>query len=124
MSASERENSTFLLVFHPVGADVIFWECTQRPPHLSGGQCQRIAVVREASADFDRLVLDEPFSGIDFKAVPKLGVLLARAIDRGVKVVITSHTALPDALLSIPVFTKIAIERVSDKSATVMWPPS
>nr|VFJ73152.1 MAG: hypothetical protein BECKFM1743C_GA0114222_107052 [Candidatus Kentron sp. FM] len=28
MSAFERENSTFLLVFHPVSADVIFWECT------------------------------------------------------------------------------------------------
>nr|VFJ74240.1 MAG: hypothetical protein BECKFM1743C_GA0114222_107781 [Candidatus Kentron sp. FM]VFJ75226.1 MAG: hypothetical protein BECKFM1743A_GA0114220_108182 [Candidatus Kentron sp. FM]VFK10892.1 MAG: hypothetical protein BECKFM1743B_GA0114221_101591 [Candidatus Kentron sp. FM] len=29
MSVFERENSTFLLVFHPVSADVIFWECTQ-----------------------------------------------------------------------------------------------
>nr|VFK06642.1 MAG: hypothetical protein BECKFM1743B_GA0114221_100223 [Candidatus Kentron sp. FM] len=29
MSAFERENSTFLLVFHPVSADVIFWECTR-----------------------------------------------------------------------------------------------
>nr|VFK14471.1 MAG: hypothetical protein BECKFM1743B_GA0114221_103233 [Candidatus Kentron sp. FM] len=28
MSAFERENTTFLLVFHPVSADVIFWECT------------------------------------------------------------------------------------------------
>nr|VFJ47928.1 MAG: hypothetical protein BECKFM1743A_GA0114220_1005311 [Candidatus Kentron sp. FM]VFK07689.1 MAG: hypothetical protein BECKFM1743B_GA0114221_1004811 [Candidatus Kentron sp. FM] len=30
MSAFERENSTFLLVSHPVSADVIFWECTHR----------------------------------------------------------------------------------------------
>nr|VFJ56001.1 MAG: hypothetical protein BECKFM1743A_GA0114220_101595 [Candidatus Kentron sp. FM]VFJ56419.1 MAG: hypothetical protein BECKFM1743C_GA0114222_101765 [Candidatus Kentron sp. FM] len=29
MSAFERENSTFLLVSHPVSADVIFWECTR-----------------------------------------------------------------------------------------------
>nr|VFJ61035.1 MAG: hypothetical protein BECKFM1743A_GA0114220_102773 [Candidatus Kentron sp. FM]VFJ64641.1 MAG: hypothetical protein BECKFM1743C_GA0114222_103743 [Candidatus Kentron sp. FM]VFK15001.1 MAG: hypothetical protein BECKFM1743B_GA0114221_103493 [Candidatus Kentron sp. FM] len=28
MSAFERENTMFLLVFHPVSADVIFWECT------------------------------------------------------------------------------------------------
>nr|VFJ57367.1 MAG: hypothetical protein BECKFM1743C_GA0114222_101986 [Candidatus Kentron sp. FM]VFJ57639.1 MAG: hypothetical protein BECKFM1743A_GA0114220_101956 [Candidatus Kentron sp. FM] len=29
MSVFERENTTFLLVFHPVSADVIFWECTR-----------------------------------------------------------------------------------------------
>nr|VFJ64301.1 MAG: hypothetical protein BECKFM1743A_GA0114220_103531 [Candidatus Kentron sp. FM]VFK15604.1 MAG: hypothetical protein BECKFM1743B_GA0114221_103794 [Candidatus Kentron sp. FM] len=29
MSAFEGENTTFLLVFHPVSADIIFWECTQ-----------------------------------------------------------------------------------------------
>nr|VFJ45361.1 MAG: hypothetical protein BECKFM1743C_GA0114222_100242 [Candidatus Kentron sp. FM]VFJ45475.1 MAG: hypothetical protein BECKFM1743A_GA0114220_1002414 [Candidatus Kentron sp. FM] len=34
MSAFERENSTFLLVFHPVSADVIFWECTR--PYVRG----------------------------------------------------------------------------------------
>nr|VFJ91806.1 MAG: ABC transporter [Candidatus Kentron sp. LFY] len=96
----------------------------KRPPHLSGGQCQRIAVVREISADFNRLVLDEPFSGIDFKALPKLGSLLARAIRRGASVIITSHTTLPEELRSISGFTKIAIERVSDTSAMVVWPRS
>nr|VFK65180.1 MAG: manganese/iron transport system ATP-binding protein [Candidatus Kentron sp. UNK]VFK71327.1 MAG: manganese/iron transport system ATP-binding protein [Candidatus Kentron sp. UNK] len=94
----------------------------KRPPRLSGGQCQRIAVVREACADFNRLVLDEPFSGIDIKTVPKLGRLLARAIDQGARVVVTSHTPLPKELVSIPGFRNIPIERVSDESAMVIWP--
>nr|VFK29750.1 MAG: NitT/TauT family transport system ATP-binding protein [Candidatus Kentron sp. MB] len=97
-------------------------DLNKRPPHLSGGQCQRVAVVREACADFNRLILDEPFSGIDINTVPKLGRLLAKAIERGAKLVITSHTVLPDELVSIPGFRKIAIERVSDESAMVMWP--
>nr|VFK42814.1 MAG: NitT/TauT family transport system ATP-binding protein [Candidatus Kentron sp. TC] len=96
----------------------------KRPSHLSGGQCQRIALVREVSAGFDRLLLDEPFSGIDFKAVPRLGRLLARAIDEGARVIITSHTTLPDELLSITGFRQIAIKRISDSAAVVMWPPS
>nr|VFJ61480.1 MAG: NitT/TauT family transport system ATP-binding protein/zinc transport system ATP-binding protein [Candidatus Kentron sp. FW] len=92
----------------------------KRPPHLSGGQCQRIAIVREARAGFNRIVLDEPFSGIDVKTVPKLGALLARAIEGGARIIITSHTELPDELLSIPGFAKITVARVSDNSATVM----
>nr|VFK50334.1 MAG: ABC-type nitrate/sulfonate/bicarbonate transport system, ATPase component [Candidatus Kentron sp. TUN]VFK51475.1 MAG: ABC-type nitrate/sulfonate/bicarbonate transport system, ATPase component [Candidatus Kentron sp. TUN] len=96
-------------------------DLNKRPSHLSGGQCQRISVVREASAGFDWVIMDEPFSGIDYKAIPKLAKLLARAVNQGAQVVMTSHTTLPDELTSIRGFKEIAIERMSDKSAAVIF---
>ncbi len=95
-------------------------DLSKRVFHLSGGQCQRICVVREACAGFDWLILDEPFSGIDTKSVPLLGQVLARMIKKGTKVVLTSHTDLPDNLISLPGFNEITIERDSDCTAIVV----
>lgn len=41
-------------------------DCGHKPAReLSGGMCQRIAILRALMADYDILFLDEPFKGLD-----------------------------------------------------------
>lgn len=42
------------------------FEARNKKPHeLSGGMCQRIAIIRAWLADSDTILLDEPFKGLD-----------------------------------------------------------
>jgi peptide/nickel transport system ATP-binding protein len=70
-----------------------------RPPQLSSGQCQRIAVLRALLADPALIVADEPTSGLDTVNAARVAALLRRAADRGVAAVVVSHDL--DRLASI-----------------------
>ncbi len=43
----------------------LFKEIDSYPKELSGGMCRRVAIARAVSLDFDYLILDEPFTGLD-----------------------------------------------------------
>ena len=68
-------------------------EMTRRFPHeLSGGECQRVAVIRALSRDPELLVCDEPVSSLDLLAQAKmLNLFLKLRKERGISLFFVSH---------------------------------
>lgn len=90
----------------------------KRQSQLSGGQSQRIAVVREMNAPVDVLLLDEPFSGMDVTSVQSTWQLLVdQANARNQAVLVATHTQLPNATLRNPL-VEIAFSRDRDEVST------
>ena len=58
---------------------------------LSGGEQQRLAIVRALAASPKLLLLDEPTSSLDPAATAEIEELIARTADDGVKVVLVTH---------------------------------
>lgn len=90
----------------------------KRPGQLSGGQCQRIAVVREIALSPTVLILDEPFASLDSSSIDLVSSLLVDFLRGGGSILMASHQppkgALQDSLVS-----EIEIFRPSDNLAKI-----
>jgi peptide/nickel transport system ATP-binding protein len=62
-----------------------------RPYTLSGGQCQRVAIARALINAPSLLIADEPTSALDVSAAAGILVLLRRAVERGMGLLVVSH---------------------------------
>lgn len=64
----------------------------QHPTQLSGGMRQRVGIARALAAEPDLLLMDEPFSSLDyFTAVDLLELVRRRVIEKGIAVMFVSH---------------------------------
>ncbi|WP_420347796.1 ATP-binding cassette domain-containing protein [Pelagibius sp.] len=69
-------------------------ELAERPARvLSGGEQQRVAMVRALAAEPKVLLLDEPTASLDPQATAAIEALIRRAVDDGVSVVLVTHQA-------------------------------
>jgi len=90
----------------------------KRPYQLSGGQCQRLVLLRECFFRPDVLLLDEPFAALDVHVFDQAGELVFETIAQGTRVVIATHDPLPTCLSSCRQ-TAIRIVRTADTEARV-----
>lgn len=69
------------------------------PSELSGGMSRRVAVARALSRDFDILLLDEPFRGLDPDTHKKTAEFI-NSLSKGKTVIAVSHNQEDIALLN------------------------
>jgi len=80
----------------------LFEHKSKYPAQLSGGQRQRAAIVQQLLCSEHFILFDEPFSGLDLKAIDKLCDVINKVakLDEFNTVIISSHILEPSLALS------------------------
>lgn len=75
------------------------------PKELSGGMCARVAFIRTMAYGGELLLLDEPFSGLDFLTKKILmQKILYQVENHGISVILVTHDAYEACLLSHEIY--------------------
>lgn len=69
------------------------------PSELSGGMCRRVALARALSVDFDYLILDEPFTGLDQGNIESVASLINEILN-GRPLILVTHSRAEAKLLN------------------------
>ncbi len=79
---------------------------TSKLPHaLSGGQRQRVGIARALVSEPEFLLLDEPFSALDFETTEKLSQeVLTIFAEQGISMLMVSHSVEDAVLLADEIF--------------------
>ncbi|WP_066366773.1 ABC transporter ATP-binding protein [Neobacillus fumarioli] len=86
---TEETKTTALSLLHQIGLQGVE---KQLPKQLSGGMRQRVALVRTLATGPKLLMLDEPFSALDYQTKLKLEDLVSRTLDEfGKTAILVTH---------------------------------
>lgn len=72
----------------------------KKAAELSGGMKRRVCICRALLADYDLLILDEPFKGLDEETKPKIMQLVKENLREGACVLCVTHDAAEVEFLS------------------------
>jgi len=90
MPISDRERRRRLdAILEELGLDYL---ADSRAYTLSGGERRRVEIARALVTEPQFMLLDEPFSGVDPKAVEELQAIIRQMKKRGLGVLITDHS--------------------------------
>jgi len=67
---------------------------THKAYTLSGGERRRVEIARALASDPSFILLDEPFTGIDPRAVGDIQTIIKQLRERGLGILITDHSAI------------------------------
>ncbi|MDQ7038730.1 MAG: ATP-binding cassette domain-containing protein [Aquificota bacterium] len=85
-----------------------------RYPHqISGGERQRVAIIRALAYEPKALLLDEPFSSLDFDTKLRV-VRFLKSLDLNIPVVLVTHDPLEASLLAGKVFVMSGGKKVRE----------
>ncbi len=77
----------------------------KKPHELSGGMCQRIAILRAWLFDSETVILDEPFKGLDGETKLSVITYLKDTLNAGRNVIFTTHSEEEAALFADSILT-------------------
>ena len=98
----KNEDSLFGTVYDPLEIK----DCLDKFPHeLSGGQCQRVAIMRAIANEPKVFIADEPTSHLDSENIEKFLSLLFDLKEKGTTIILATHdqrlSSCADVLLHI-----------------------
>ncbi len=70
----------------------------KKPSELSGGMSRRVALARALALDFDYLILDEPFTGLDQSNIENCAYLINKVLGERPLILVTHSRTEADAL--------------------------
>jgi len=76
---------------HLIGGQIDRTFLQKKVSHLSGGQKQKLNLLRTLLTDPDILILDEPLNGLDFESIKKVMSYLAEKQSLGKGILLISH---------------------------------
>ena len=79
-------------IFDALKAFGLFEARNKKPHELSGGMCQRIAIIRAWLADSDTVLLDEPCKGLDAETKASVITYLKSSKSDARTVIFTTHS--------------------------------
>ena len=94
----EPDEKTVLELFARLG--LTEKDALKYPCELSGGMRQRVAFVRAIVTKPDLLLMDEPFSGLDYDMKEILIDIVTRRVEEGMSVVLVTHDRMEAARMS------------------------
>ena len=94
----EPDEKTVLELFARLG--LTEKDALKYPDELSGGMRQRVAFVRAIVTKPDLLLMDEPFSGLDYDMKEILIDIVTRRVEEGMSVVLVTHDRMEAARMS------------------------
>ena len=96
------DQNSVLKLFAKVGLS--YKDALKYPSELSGGMRQRVAFVRAVVTKPDLLLMDEPFSGLDYDMKEILIDIVSQRVSEGMSIILVTHDRMEAVKMSNKIY--------------------